>query len=78
MFEIIEARVALLHELTEENTKLRAEVEQLRSKIASSAQSERALIIAHLRRDYLMRDSAPAWYFADVIERCDHHWPVKP
>jgi len=51
---------------------------QLRSERGSSAQSERALIIAHLRRDYLMRDAAPAWYFADIIERGDHHWKAKP
>jgi hypothetical protein len=66
-----EDRIKLLQELTEENTKLRAEC-------VSSAQSERALIIAHLRRDYLMRDAAPAWWFADAIERGDHRWKVKP
>lgn len=67
MFDLTVARMELLHELSAENTRLRNEVARARA-------DERASIVAHLRRDYLMRDTATAGMFADAIEQQHDRW----
>lgn len=67
MIDLTSARVELLHELSAENTRLRNEIEKAR-------QEERASIVAHLRRDYLTRDTHTAAFFADAIEARHDRW----